>query len=60
MNRSYISEASMFINVLKKNNPHLESLQLEGRALLWDKPFNLSNVPHSLNTSNRSTPVKNW
>ena len=33
----YESEASQFINELKKNNPKLEESQRNGRALLWDK-----------------------
>ena len=33
----YESEASQFINQLKKSNPQLEASQFAGRALLWDK-----------------------
>jgi hypothetical protein len=33
----YESEASLFINQLKKENPKLEESQRAGRALLWDK-----------------------
>lgn len=33
----YESEASQFINQLKKQNPQLEESQRAGRALLWDK-----------------------
>ena len=33
----YESEATGFIQSLKKANPHLEQNQREGRALLWDK-----------------------
>jgi hypothetical protein len=33
----YESEASQFINQLKKKNPQLEESQRAGRALLWDK-----------------------
>jgi hypothetical protein len=33
----YESEASQFINQLKKQNPQLEQSQRAGRALLWDK-----------------------
>lgn len=33
----YESEATQFINDLKKKNPKLEESQREGRALLWDK-----------------------
>lgn len=35
--QQYQSEATNFINDLKKNNPALEQRQREGRALLWDK-----------------------
>ncbi len=33
----YESEASQFIDELKKKNPKLEESQRAGRALLWDK-----------------------
>ncbi|MES2105762.1 MAG: DUF3460 family protein [Pseudomonadota bacterium] len=33
----YESEATQFINGLKKANPKLEQSQRDGRALLWDK-----------------------
>jgi hypothetical protein len=33
----YESEASQFINELKKKDPKLEESQRAGRALLWDK-----------------------
>jgi hypothetical protein len=33
----YESEATQFINDLKKKNPELEASQRAGRALLWDK-----------------------
>jgi hypothetical protein len=33
----YESEATQFINKLKKDNPKLEESQRAGRALLWDK-----------------------
>lgn len=33
----YQSEATLFIESLKKNNPKLEEQQKAGRALLWDK-----------------------
>ena len=33
----YESEASQFINALKKKDPTLEESQRAGRALLWDK-----------------------
>lgn len=36
----YVSETTQFINDLKKQNPALESQQLAGRALLWDKSVN--------------------
>ncbi|MDR3482553.1 MAG: DUF3460 family protein [Burkholderiaceae bacterium] len=35
--QTYESEASQFINQLKKQNPKLEESQRAGRALLWDK-----------------------
>ncbi|MBX9870301.1 MAG: DUF3460 family protein [Burkholderiaceae bacterium] len=35
--QQYQSEATQFIDGLKKNNPKLEQGQREGRALLWDK-----------------------
>ncbi len=36
----YTSEATNFINGLKKQDPQLEARQLAGRALLWDKHVN--------------------
>jgi hypothetical protein len=33
----YESEATKFINELKRKNPQLEESQRAGRALLWDK-----------------------
>lgn len=36
----YRSDTTNFINDLKKKNPELESQQLAGRALLWDKNVN--------------------
>ncbi|MBC3934409.1 DUF3460 family protein [Undibacterium rugosum] len=33
----YESEATNFLQNLKKANPHLEQSQRDGRALLWDK-----------------------
>jgi hypothetical protein len=36
----YVSEASLFIEELKKAKPTLEAEQRLGRALLWDKPIN--------------------
>lgn len=33
----YRSEATQFLNQLKKDKPTLEAEQLKGRALLWDK-----------------------
>lgn len=35
--QQYQSEATQFIDSLKKANPKLEQGQREGRALLWDK-----------------------
>jgi hypothetical protein len=34
---NYQSEATLFLEDLKKSDPHLEQKQLAGRALLWDK-----------------------
>ena len=36
----YTSDATDFINQLKKDKPQLEAQQLAGRALLWDKDVN--------------------
>jgi phage terminase large subunit-like protein len=36
----YQSETTQFITQLKANKPKLESEQLAGRALLWDKAIN--------------------
>jgi Protein of unknown function (DUF3460) len=36
----YTSEATQFIESLKKQNPKLEAQQREGRARLWDKKVN--------------------
>ena len=36
----YQSDATQFINQLKASRPELESQQLAGRALLWDKDVN--------------------
>ena len=36
----YTSEATDFINQLKKDNAQLEGQQLAGRSLLWDKNVN--------------------
>ncbi|WP_027995169.1 DUF3460 family protein [Simplicispira psychrophila] len=33
----YMSDATQFINQLKKEHPELEAQQRAGRALLWDK-----------------------
>lgn len=33
----YTSEATQFLNQLKKDRPELDRQQQEGRALLWDK-----------------------
>jgi hypothetical protein len=49
INRSYTSEATTFIQSLKKNNPQLEQSQRDGRALLWDKSVNLSELSNQLN-----------
>ncbi len=36
----YTSDATDFINQMKKDNPQLEAQQLAGRDLLWDKQVN--------------------
>lgn len=36
--KPYQSEATQFIESLKKTDPKLEEKQRQGRALLWDKP----------------------
>lgn len=43
----YESEATLFLNKLKQQNPGIEQSQREGRALLWDKE------PLSLDTQRR-------
>jgi Protein of unknown function (DUF3460) len=44
MAKPYISEATTFIQSLKQANPNLEQAQREGRARLWDKTVNLSDL----------------
>ncbi len=34
----YMSDATLFLNQLKKEHPELDAQQRAGRALLWDKP----------------------
>jgi hypothetical protein len=34
----YVSDATQFIESLKRSKPELEAQQREGRALLWDRP----------------------
>ena len=34
----YMSDATQFLNQLKKEHPELDAQQRAGRALLWDKP----------------------
>jgi hypothetical protein len=48
----YESEATQFLNNLKKNNPALEEAQKQGRSLLWDKG------PIDLDTSRRNADSK--
>lgn len=36
--KPYQSEATQFIESLKKADPKLEEKQRQGRSLLWDKP----------------------
>ena len=38
----YMSDATLFLNKLKKEHPELEMQQRAGRALLWDKPVDRS------------------
>ena len=38
----YQADATQFINQLKASRPELESQQLAGRALLWDKKVDRS------------------
>lgn len=38
----YQSDTTQFINQLKASKPELESQQLAGRALLWDKKVDRS------------------
>jgi hypothetical protein len=40
----YTSEATQFINQLKKDKPSLAAEQRAGRALLWDKNINLADA----------------
>ena len=35
--KHYKSEATQFLESLKKQDPQIEARQREGRALLWDK-----------------------
>lgn len=37
----YESDITLFLQDMKKQKPTLEASQLEGRALLWDKPQDL-------------------
>lgn len=39
--RSYRSEATLFIEELKHQRPHLEQQQQLGRSIWWDKPQDL-------------------
>jgi hypothetical protein len=39
--RSYRSEATLFIEQLKTQRPHLEQQQQQGRSIWWDKPQDL-------------------
>jgi len=34
----YVSDATQFLESLKRNKPSLEAEQRAGRALLWDRP----------------------
>ncbi|WP_394777915.1 DUF3460 family protein [Undibacterium sp.] len=48
----YESEATQFIQGLKKANPELEQSQRDGRALLWDK------APVDLDTQKRAKEAR--
>ncbi|MEY8878704.1 MAG: DUF3460 family protein [Leptothrix sp. (in: b-proteobacteria)] len=37
--KPYKSDVTSFIDTLKQKDPQLEARQLQGRALLWDKPI---------------------
>ena len=37
----YQSDATQFLDQLKKDRPHIEAGQIAGRALLWDKELDL-------------------
>ena len=36
--QGYESDHTLFIKELKKQNPGMEQGQIDGRALLWDRP----------------------
>ena len=40
-NRSYRSEATLFLEQLKTERPYLEDQQRQGRSIWWDKPQDL-------------------
>jgi hypothetical protein len=40
--KAYKSDVTSFIEQLKAKKPTLEDEQRQGRALLWDKPLDLS------------------
>lgn len=40
----YKSDITRFLEQLKKERPHLERSQREGRALLWDRPQDLETM----------------
>jgi Protein of unknown function (DUF3460) len=40
--KPYTSDATDFISQLKKQDPSLETRQLQGRGLLWDRQINRS------------------
>ncbi|MEX8499461.1 MAG: DUF3460 family protein [Leptothrix ochracea] len=42
--KPYQSEATQFIESLKKQDPTLESRQIAGRALLWEQPVSREEV----------------
>lgn len=40
----YKSDVTRFIEQLRRERPHLERSQREGRALLWDRPQDLETM----------------
>lgn len=56
-NQQYESEATRFINDLKKKDPTLEQKQRAGRAILWDKaPIDLEARKRELESGVKQQP----